>query len=321
MKPRQSQERIDLTLVIPVYNEVGNVRLLYERCLPVLERLGLCWEILFVDDGSSDGTFAVLRGIHGEDRRVRVIRLRRNFGQTVALAAGFDHTRGRRVITLDGDLQNDPEDIPAILEKMDEGYQVVSGWRKDRKESFLKRRLPSIAANRLISWLSGVHLHDYGCTLKGYEKEVVQRLHIYAEMHRFLPALASLTGARTTEIPVRDHPRHSGRSKYGLSRIGKVFVDLIALEMILHFSTKPRYWFSYISLPFGLLGTGVGAWAIYWYIHKPFDDPAIVLPGTTFLLFFLWFYLISLGWFAELVSSTGSYRPSRALRIDNGGAR
>lgn len=318
---RNGRPAVDLTLVIPVYNEEGNVALLYERCLPVLERGAGTWEIIFVDDGSADGTFARLAEIHRRDRRVRVVRLRRNFGQTVALSAGFDHTRGRRVVTLDGDLQNDPEDIPRILAKMDEGFAVVSGWRRDRKEPFLSRRLPSIVANRLISWLSGVRLHDYGCTLKGYDRSVVERLHIYAEMHRFLPAFAALTGARTAEIEVRHHPRHSGRSKYGLSRVGKVIADLLALQMLLHFSGKPRYWFNYVALPFGVLGVFVGAWAAYWYVREPYTGPEIVLPGTTFLLFFLWIYLVSLGWFAELVSATGNYRPGRLISSANGGER
>lgn len=318
---RNGATTIDLTVVVPVYNEVGNVGLLFERCRPVLDETGGTWEIIFVDDGSTDGTFERLAGIHRDDARVRVIRLRKNFGQTAALAAGFDHTRGRRVITLDGDLQNDPRDIPEILAKMDEGYAVVSGWRKDRKEPFLSRRLPSIVANHLISALSRVPLHDYGCTLKGYDREVVDQLHIYAEMHRFLPALASLTGARTAEISVRHHERHSGRSKYGLSRIGRVIFDLIVLQMLLHFSTKPRYWFGYLAFPFGFLGCGIGAWEAYLYIRQPYQGPEIVLPGTTFLLFFLWFYLFSLGWFAELVTATGNYRPGRLTSYQGGATR
>ncbi|MBN1826804.1 MAG: glycosyltransferase family 2 protein [Candidatus Eisenbacteria bacterium] len=306
-------ERLDVSVVIPVYDEEGNVRLLHERTRPVLDGLGLSWEILFVDDGSRDGTFDRLREIRERDRRVRVVRLRRNFGQTAALAAGFQHARGDRVVTMDGDLQNDPRDIPAILAKMDEGFQVVSGWRKSRKEPFLTRRLPSITANALISRLSGVPLHDYGCTLKGYEREVAQRLHIYAEMHRFLPALASLTGARAAEVPVRDHPRHSGVSKYGLGRVGRVMADLVALQMILHFASRPRYWFSYLAFPFALAGTVIGLWAAYWYINQPAGQPPIVLPGTTFLLFFAWFYLLSLGWFAEIVTATGNYRQGSML--------
>ncbi len=303
--------------MIPVWNEEGNVDLLYRRCLPVLERTGRSWEMLYIDDGSTDNTFPILKKLHEEDPRVRVIRMRRNFGQTAALGAGFDLVRGRYVITIDGDLQNDPEDIPAILEKMDEGYHVVSGWRQNRKENIIKRRIPSIVANRMISWLSGVRLHDYGCTLKGYERRVVRQLHPYAEMHRFLPALASLSGARYTEVPVRDHPRHSGTSKYGLSRVGKVFIDMITLRMILQFSTKPRYWFGAISFPFGLTGLILGVITVYHYWFDPASPSMVVLPGATFLSFYLWFYLFSLGWIAELVSSSGTFR--HGYIVENGG--
>jgi len=313
MMKEETFPAVGLSLVIPVYNEEGNVRLLWERSVPVLDRLGVSWEMIFVDDGSTDGTFAELGRLHSEDRRVRVTRLRTNFGQTVALAAGFDRCRGARVVTLDGDLQNDPADIPAILAKMDEGYSVVSGWRQKRKEPFLRRRLPSIIANWMISRLSGVYLHDYGCTLKGYDREVIRRLHIYGEMHRFLPALASLAGATAAEVPVRDHPRRWGRSKYGLSRVGKVLADLVALQMILRFSSRPRYWFAYLALPFALLGGIMAVWAIYGYVRGAAGGLPIVLPGATFLLFFLWIYLVSLGWFTEIVALTGEGGRGRLL--------
>ncbi|RPJ46179.1 MAG: glycosyltransferase, partial [Candidatus Latescibacterota bacterium] len=191
---------MDVSVLVPVFNEEGNVSLLAERTLPVLERLGLSWEIVFVDDGSTDGTFARLAEIHEREPRVRVIRLRRNFGQTAALAAGFARVHGRRIVTLDGDLQNDPADIPLLLARMEEGYDIVSGWRKDRKEPFFTRRLPSRAANRLIAAVSGVPLHGFGCTLKAYDRGVLEGLPLYSELHRFLPALASLTGARSTEV-------------------------------------------------------------------------------------------------------------------------
>ncbi|MFH1681169.1 MAG: glycosyltransferase family 2 protein [Candidatus Eisenbacteria bacterium] len=308
---------VDLSVLVPVYNEEANVRPLHSLALPVLEGLGLSWEILFVDDGSSDGTGEALAEIRRGDPRVRVVRLRRNFGQTTALAAGFDHALGRRVVTMDGDLQNDPRDIPVLLRKMDEGYEVVSGWRRDRKEPFLTRRLPSAAANRLIASLSGVPIHDFGCTMKAYERSVFERLPLYAETHRFLPALASLTGARTAEVVVRHHARRAGRSKYGLSRIGKVLIDLLALQMILHFSTRPRRWFGALALPFALLGIACGMWTAIAYIERPAGAPMIVLPGATFLLFFLSFFLLSLGWFAELVAATGE-RERRLARLVGG---
>lgn len=311
---------VDLSILVPVYNEKENVGALHAETVPVLDRLGLTWEMVFVDDGSIDGTHEALAAIRREDARVRVVRLRRNFGQTTALAAGFDYARGDRVVTLDGDLQNDPRDIPLLLEKMNEGYEVVSGWRRDRKEPFLTRRFPSAAANRLIAYLSGVPIHDFGCTLKAYDRSVFERLPLYAETHRFLPALASLSGARMTETVVRHHPRRSGRSKYGLSRVGKVLVDLLALQMILHFSTRPRRWFGALALPFAVSGTVCGAWAAAAYLAEPEGPPAIVLPGATFLLFFLSFFLLSLGWFAELVAATG-IREKRLARVLGGPGR
>lgn len=302
-----------ISVVIPVYNEEGNVRPLYERIAPALERIGREWEIIYVDDGSSDRTFSILETIHAGDPRVRIIRMRRNFGQTAALASGFDYSRGKYVITMDGDLQNDPDDIPAIVEKMDQGYQVVSGWRKDRNEKFLTRRFPSWVANRMISLLSGVHVHDYGCTLKGYDSHVVANLHPYGEMHRFLPALASLSGASYTEIAVLDHPRLSGVSKYGLSRVGKVFLDLVTLMMILHFSTKPRYWFGYLSFPFFGLGIITTIVALQWYSGAPDIETFVVLPGSAFLLFYGGFFLFSLGWISELITNVGTFRYGHGL--------
>jgi glycosyltransferase involved in cell wall biosynthesis len=309
-----------LSILVPVFNEEGNVRLLYERALPVLESLGVPWEIVFVDDGSRDETFPRLRALHEEDRRVRVVRLRRNFGQTAAMAAGFQHVRGERIVTLDGDLQNDPADIPLLLAKMDEGYEVVSGWRKNRKEPFLERRLPSLVANRLIARLSGVQVHDFGCTLKAYDRRVIERIPVYAETHRFLPAFAPLAGARAAEVVVRHHPRHSGRSKYGLSRVGKVVVDLFALRAILRFSTRPRHGFAGLALPFGVLGLFFAAWTGYLYVRLPSWGAWIVLPGVTFLLFFLWFSLLSFGWFAELVVATGDRERRRVGRLTEGDA-
>lgn len=298
----------ELSLVIPLWNEEGNVELLCERCAEALDRLGRTWEMILVDDGSTDGTWPLLRAAREREGRIRLIRMRTNFGQTAALAAGFDHARGSYVVTMDGDLQNDPGDIGAVVEKMDEGYQVVSGWRRNRKENFFKRRLPSMTANRMLSFLSGVSLHDYGCTLKGYSSEVAGHLHPYAEMHRFLPALASLAGARYTEIPVRDHPRHSGSSKYGISRVGKVFLDMLALKLLLHFSTKPRYWFGYLSIPCAILGIFFAAASLVVLAAPSPGEGQVVFPGAAFLFFYLGFYLFTIGWIAELISAAGTFR-------------
>lgn len=308
----------EISLVIPLWNEEGNVELLCKRCRGALEKLGRSFEIILVDDGSTDGTWPLLTAERARESRIHLIRMRTNFGQTAALAAGFDHALGKYVITMDGDLQNDPDDIGAIVCKMDEGFQVVSGWRQDRKENFLKRRLPSMTANRMISWLSGVTLHDYGCTLKGYSSDVVNHLHPYAEMHRFLPALASLAGARYTEIPVRDHPRHSGSSKYGLSRVGKVFLDMLAIKLLLHFSTKPRYWFGYLSIPCGLLGLLFTVASLFALASPPPEGGQVVLPGVAFLFFYLGFYLFTIGWIAELISAYGTFRFGHITEVLNG---
>ncbi|MFN3263679.1 MAG: glycosyltransferase family 2 protein, partial [Aquificaceae bacterium] len=207
-----------LSVVIPAYNEEENIPILYEKLRKVLENLGREYEVIFVDDGSADHTWERLKEIAERDPKVKLIRFRKNYGQTAAMYAGFQHASGEVVITMDADLQNDPEDIPVLLRKLEEGYDIVSGWRKDRKDPFLSRRLPSIIANWVISKVTGVELHDYGCTLKAYRAGIIKRLELYGDMHRFLPALTKRLGAKITEIPVRHHPRIYGRSKYGIGR-------------------------------------------------------------------------------------------------------
>ena len=232
-------DKIDLSVVIPLYNEEENVELLYESVSKALKGCGRVWEIIMVDDGSSDETLAILKKLADVEKNVKVISFRRNFGQTAAMAAGFDNAVGEVVIPMDGDLQNDPADIHKLLEKVEEGFDVVSGWRKDRKDRFINRKLPSIIANWLISRITGVHLHDYGCTLKAYKKEVLDNINLYGEMHRFIPALASLNGARVAEIPVNHRERKYGTSKYGISRTFKVILDLVTVKFLLSYSTKP----------------------------------------------------------------------------------
>jgi len=254
---------LDISIIIPVYNEEENLALLYQGMKPVLEGLGRSFEIIFVDDGSRDGSPQVLAALNAADARCRVIRFRRNFGQTAAMSAGFSYAKGAVIITLDADLQNDPGDIPMLLEKIDDGYDVVSGWRIHRKDKFITRRLPSICANWLISRITGVKLHDYGCTLKAYKNEVAQNIDLYGEMHRFIPALASWMGISVTEIPVSHHPRKHGKSKYGLSRTLRVFLDLITVKFLLSYSTKPLQMFGSVGVLASAMGFSIAAYLSY----------------------------------------------------------
>ncbi len=244
----------ELSIVIPLYNEAENVEPLYAELSAALAETGRSYEVLIVDDGSRDDSFARLKALHERDPRWRIIRFRRNFGQTAGFSAGFDAARGAIIITSDADLQNDPRDIPKLLAKMDEGFDIVSGWRKDRKEPFLSRRLPSLMANRMISSSTGVALHDYGCSLKAYRSEVIKSIHLYGELHRFIPAVASAIGATVAEVPVNDRARRFGSSKYGISRTFRVFLDLITVRFLLGYSTRPLHVFGGI----GLLMAGLG---------------------------------------------------------------
>lgn len=240
-----------LSLVIPVYNEQDNLRPLYNEIIQNLEQK-VSFEILFVDDGSTDNSNAILRNMHEKDNRVRMIQLRRNFGQTAAMAAGFDHAEGETIMVLDGDGQNDPADIPRLLEKLDEGFDIVSGWRKDRKDKALSRKLPSIIANKIIAVITGVKLHDYGCSLKAYRKDVLQTINLYGEMHRFIPAIASWHGADITEMVVNHRARKNGSSKYGLERTVKVLLDLMTVKFLGSYSTKPIYIFGGLGFMSGI---------------------------------------------------------------------
>jgi glycosyltransferase involved in cell wall biosynthesis len=290
----------DVSIVIPVFNERENVPLLADRLRAVRASLPPS-EVVLVDDGSNDGTREALGDLHAADPWFQVVRLTRNFGQTAALAAGLDHARGRVIVTMDADLQNDPDDIPRLLAKLEEGFDVVSGWRVDRKEPFLTRRLPSMTANKLISATTGVRLHDYGCTLKAYRREVVEELDLYGDMHRFLPALASAVGDRVAEIEVKDHPRAHGTSKYGISRVGKVFLDLLALPFMLKFFNKPIRFFGAIGMVFlGLGGLTLG-WMTYQRLfdNVPIGNRPLLLAGV--LLVVMGVQFVTLGLLGELV--------------------
>ena len=235
---------MNLSVVVPVYNEQESLPPLFDAIQAALDPLGLTWELVLVDDGSRDGSLDVLRSLAGQHpEHVRVVVFRRNFGQTAAIAAGIDYSRGEIIVLLDADLQNDPADIPPLLAKLDEGYDLVSGWRKDRHDAWLTRTLPSNAANWLISTVTGVHLHDYGCTLKAYRRDALSGFRLYGEMHRFIPVLAHSVGAKITEMPVRHHARKYGKGKYGLERTVKVLLDLFTVKFLLDYANKPIYLF------------------------------------------------------------------------------
>ncbi|HKE01946.1 MAG TPA: glycosyltransferase family 2 protein, partial [Planctomycetota bacterium] len=237
-----------LTFVVPVHNEEANLDPLHGEIAAAIEAMGRRAEIIYVDDGSTDSSYAILRRIRSLDPRVKIVKFRANFGQTPALAAGFEESRGEVVVTMDADLQNDPADVPALLRELDRGFDVVSGWRRVRREPFLSRRLPSLIANKIIAWLTGLPLHDSGCTLKAYRSRVVKRLPLYADAHRFLPAIASIRGARVSEIEVRHRPRLRGRSKYGIGRTTRVLFDLLKVRVLVRFSSRPLHWFGLGSL-------------------------------------------------------------------------
>jgi len=251
-----------------------------------------------VDDGSGDRTAEILEQIHRQDARVKVIRFRRNFGQTAAMAAGFRYARGEIIISMDGDLQNDPADIPRLLDKLEEGYDVVCGWRRDRKDNTLTRTIPSIGANWLISKICGVRIHDSGCSLKAYRASVIKRVALYGEMHRFIPAMALLVGARVGEVVVHHHPRQFGRTKYGLSRMWKVFLDLFTVKMLVTFAARPAAWFGLLSLPFWLGGC-IGAGAIALLVAIGQGSPLVVVGSVTLLLTCTAFQLVCMGILGE----------------------
>ncbi len=295
---------MELSIVIPIYNERENIPKLYEELKEVLDKLNKSYEIIFVDDGSTDGSYEILKELAQKDSRVKVIKFRRNYGQTAAMYAGFQYAEGEVIITMDGDLQNDPKDIPKLLEKIEEGYDIVSGWRKNRKDNFLTRTLPSKIANWLISKVTGVELHDYGCTLKAYRKEVAKNYRLYGDMHRFLPAVAKGFGAKVTEIVVNHRPRLYGKSKYGISRTIRVLLDILLVKFLNDYLNKPMYVFGGL----GLLLMGLGFLImLYLSVEKIFFGASIggrplLLLGV--LLFLSGLQLLSTGIIAEVVIRT-----------------
>ena len=297
---------IGVSVVVPVFNEAENVSSLHSMIRKVLDANGQDYEIIFVDDGSTDETFETLKLIHRQNRRTKVIKFRSNFGQSAAMAAGFRAARGNVVVAMDGDLQNDPRDIPRLLKKLDEGYDIVSGWRKDRKDKMILRKLPSRIANWLICSVTDVQLHDTGCSLKVFRKEVIERIRLYGELHRFIPALARIEGARIAEVVVTHHPRRFGKSKYNLTRTFRVLMDLSSLKLFLKYLRSPLRFFGKVGVWFFFLGS----LAACWVVHQMFIEktPLLDLNVLVTLVFLLWvagFQFVFLGLVASLIVRTG----------------
>ena len=297
-------QKRELSLVIPVFNEEENIDRLFEKILEALGRLGHPWEVLFIDDGSTDSSYEKLEQIAKKDKRVKVVRFVRNFGQTAALAAGIKYASGDIIIPMDADLQNDPVDIERLLAKLDEGYDVVSGWRKDRKDDFIMRTIPSWSANKLISLISGVALHDYGCSLKAYRKEVLKDVRLYGEMHRFVPIYAYWAGAKVTEIPVTHHARTFGKSKYGIGRTINAVLDLMTINFLSNYVTKPIHIFGSAGIWCFILSFAAFGWMVvlkYFYGVTFIETP---LPILVAMFFMVGVQFILMGLLAEIVVRT-----------------
>jgi glycosyltransferase involved in cell wall biosynthesis len=310
----------ELSLFLPVLDEEENLRPMHAKIRSALDTLAKTAEVIYVDDGSTDRSLSILREIAGEDERVRVISLRRNYGQTAAMSAGIDAAKGDILIPMDADLQNDPADIARLLEKLDEGYDVVSGWRKNRQDKLISRKIPSQIANRVISWIGGVPLHDYGCSLKAYRRDVIQDVKLYGEMHRFIPIYAAWAGARVTEIPVDHHARTMGKSKYGISRTIKVIFDLMTIKFMASYQTKPIYVFG----TFGMLAFLASILAALYAIFLKFagvlgfpryqaDLVETPLPVLSIVMFAISVQFFLMGLLAELLVRTYHESQDKAI--------
>lgn len=291
---------MDLSVVVPLYNEEANLEALHAELAEAMDQLDLEWEAVYVDDGSSDSTYQLLEELAADDKRIVGVRLRKNFGQTAAMSAGFDYSKGKVVVTMDGDLQNDPRDIAKLLAKLNEGYDIAAGWRFNRQDPFLSRKLPSRLANGLISLITKVRLHDYGCTLKAFRRNVISNIRLYGEMHRFIPAIASWMGVNIAEVPVNHRPRRAGKSKYGIGRTPRVLLDLITVKFLLSYATRPIQIFG----KWGLFAGGAGfLLALYYAIQRLFfaiplwGKPGLILAV---LLMFIGVQLISIGLLGEM---------------------
>lgn len=293
-----------LSVVVPLYNEEESIPYLYEALVEALDAVGRSWEVIIIDDGSSDASFTLLRSIASGDARFRLIQLRRNFGQTAAFSAGFDHARGEVVVTMDADLQNDPRDIPKLLEQMDAGFDIVSGWRKDRQDRLLDRRLPSVLANRLISDVTDVRLHDYGCSLKAYRRDVLDEVNLYGELHRFIPALAAQVGGRVTEVAVNHRARQFGQSKYGIGRTVRVLLDLITVWFLGVYGTRPLHVFGTLGLLSSAIGIAIGLYltVVKLVLDQNIGDRPLLLLAV--LLIVVGVQLITMGLLGEIAIRT-----------------
>src|ERR1044072_5479528 len=309
----QTSDTPDLSIFLPFFNEEPNLLPLHAKLDEALKKLGRSAEIVYVDDGSTDGSLKILRDIAQLDPRVRVVALRRKYGQTAAMAGGIDAAKGDVLIPMDADLQNDPADIARLLQKLDEGYDVVSGWRKNRKDKMITRKIPSMLANRLISWIGGVPLHDYGCSLKAYRRESLQDVRLYGEMHRFIPIYAAWAGASVTEIPVEHHARTMGKSKYGLSRTIKVVFDLMTIKFMASYQTKPIYVFG----SFGMLAFAIslfsGLYAVFLKVIHKADFVQTPLPVLCIVMFAVGVQFLLMGLLAEMLVRTYHESQSKAI--------
>ena len=293
---------LEISVIIPIYNEEGNLAELHEKLSDVLASIAKSYEIVFIDDGSTDDSFRILKEINTEDRNVKVVRLRRNFGQSAALKAGFDYAKGDTIVTMDGDLQNQPEDIPSLLRKLDEGYDIVSGWRADRKDPFLTKKLPSKLSNWLASKITGVKLHDFGCTLKAFRQEAVKNLDLYGEMHRYIPALASWRGVSIAELKVKHRPRQHGQSKYGIGRLIRGMLDLVTVKFLLSYSARPLQLFGLPGIISFFAGFIIGA---YLAVEKFLFDTSLAdrpLLLLAVLLVFVGVQFIIMGLLGEMTA-------------------
>lgn len=302
-----------ISLTVPVYNEREALRPLLDKVLAVMQPHGAPWEIIFVNDGSSDGSSDVLDELAAGCTNVKVVHLRRNFGQTAAMMAGFDYANGDTIIPMDGDGQNDPADIPRMLAKLAEGYDVCSGWRKDRQDNALQRNLPSILANKMISAVSGVRLHDFGCSLKAYRAEVIKGVRLYGEMHRFLPIYAKWHGARITEIPVNHYARQTGKSKYGLERVLKVLMDLMTVKFLDKYMLKPMYLFGFWGVIFFAASLIFATWAVYLYVTRQYYFTQTPLPMMTVFSFMTGTICVLMGLLAEMITRTFHESQGKAI--------
>jgi glycosyltransferase involved in cell wall biosynthesis len=303
-----------LSVVVPVFNEEESVRPLHAAISEAVKKLGLNYEIILVDDGSADSTPAILRELAEQDNRLKIIRFRKNYGQTPAMAAGIDYASGRWIVTMDGDLQNDPRDIKTLLDELEKGYDLAVGWRENRQDKLITRKIPSVIANRIIGYITGIPIKDNGCSLKAYRADIIQQIPLYSDMHRFIPAMASISGSRVSQVSVRHHARRFGESKYGLGRIYKVLVDLLSIKTIVSFAHRPLIWFALISIPAFLASFVCLTDSVIGMVSDS-RSPSVPVMGTGVLFAALGLFLIFNGALAELVYRTGDVNLSRLAQL------